>query len=371
MLDTPYYSVDLTVACDSFRQICADLRGCTVHYCLKANGELLLLKALAAQNAHFEVSSDGEFDLTMAAGIRPTAVICGVPVLAIPAIERLYSGGCRYFVFDSPATFRNLEDHAPTAAKVLRLNLSHVSPDAIEFGATTEEIHAWVDAKEIEPMKVAGLAFDLRRNVQAAPVLAALRLCEGLLPLFPNARLLNIGGNYRLSWEVGSSYYAELLRELDRIREERQLAIFVEIGRSVVKHAGSLFSRIILAKRRSGHVDVYLDAGVPSGVTHSPTFVRRANHGPKRPVTDQIECRFYGTTCCHTCLFTLTLPFQPSAGDVLELGGMGAYTICKRSAFHGWPLTPVHYHESGKMLTGHARSSDAQFDKGERTCTGS
>lgn len=371
MLDTPYYSVDLKVACDSFRQICADLRGCTVHYCLKANGESPLLKALAAQNAPFEVSSDGEFDMAIAAGVRPTAVICGVPVLTIPAIQRLYSGGCRYFVFDSPATFHNLEGHAPTAAKVLRLNLSHISPEAIEFGATTEEVHAWVDSKEIEPSKVTGLAFDLRRNVQATPVLEALRLCEHLLPLFPKANVLNIGGNYRLSWEVGSAYYAEVLQELDRIRRERQLAIYAEIGRSVVKHAGSLFCRVILTKRRPDHVDVYLDAGVPSGVTHSPTFVRLANDDPKQPVTDQIECRFFGTTCCHTCLFTLALPFQPSAGDVLELAGMGAYTICKRSAFHGWPLTPVYYHEPGKMLTDHTATSDAQFDEGERTCTGS
>jgi diaminopimelate decarboxylase len=223
------------------------------------------------------------------------------------------------------------------------LNVCHISQDAADFGATVAEVEEWVACGSLKKSGVGGLSFDLRQNTRAELVVAAIDLCERLLDVFPRVRTVNIGGNYRMSWEVGEGYYPAVRRRLASLRERWPVVLMAEVGRTIVKHAGRLYCRVVLLKPRDGYDAVYLDTGVPGGVTHGPTFVRLLGPGPSRGEAEKRCYRFYGTTCCNTCLFTADLDFRPKAEDVLELGGMGAYTVCKMSAFHGWPATPVVY----------------------------
>lgn len=346
MIDTPRYVFDLEVIRQSYWQISRDLDGCLVHYCLKANGEAAVVETLAAAGARFEVSSSAEFDTVVAAGADPATVLCGLPVKPVRMVSELYKRGCRYFVFDSLDEWRKLERNAPGAEKVLRLNVRHISQDAAAFGALPGEVEEWVASGSLEKSAVGGLAFDLRRNTRAELVVAALDLCERMLDVFPHVRSVNVGGNYRMSWEVEDGYYPAVRRRLDSLRMRWPVVLLAEVGRSVVKHAGRLYSRVVLVKSRDGYDEVYLDTGVPGGVTHGPTFIRLVDAEASRSGSDTRRCRFYGITCCHTCLFTADLDFRPRPEDVLELGGMGAYTVCKMSSFHGWRTTPVVYRSS-------------------------
>jgi ornithine decarboxylase len=347
MIDTPQYVFDAEVIRRSYQQICRDLDGCLIHYCLKANGEASVVQVLAAAGARFEVSSSGEFDTVVAAGVDPATVLCGLPVKPAKMVSELYERGCRYFVFDCPDEWRKLEQHAPEAIKALRLNVCHISADAADFGATAREVKEWVATGLLAKTAVSGLTFDLRRNTRAELVVAALDLCEQMLSVFPQVRSVNIGGNYRMSWEVEAEYYPTVRRRLASLRMRWPVVLLAEVGRSIVKHAGRLYSRVVLVKSRDTYDEVYLDIGVAGGVTHGPTFIRPLAPTASQSVSESWRrCQFYGNTCCHTCLFTAELNFRPRPGDVLELGGMGAYTVCKMSAFHGWPTTPIVYRSS-------------------------
>ncbi len=148
-----------------------------------------------------------------------------------------------------------------------------------------------------------------------------------------------------MSWEIGDGYYAGVKSALDRLQERWPILPIAEIGRSIVKHAGRLYCRVMLVKQREGHDEVFLDTGLPGGVSHGPTFVRLLSSQRGKTNCDERRYKFYGNTCCHTCLFTADLKFRPIQDDILELGGMGAYTVCKMSSFHGMAATPVVYRD--------------------------
>ncbi len=343
MNDTPHYIFDPRIATQAYRRISRDLEGCQVHYCLKANGDGVIVRSLAAAGARFEVSSRIEFETVIEAGIAPENILCGLPVKTVPLVRDLYDKGCRYFTFDTLDELRKLERYAPTADKALRLNVRHISPPSPDFGATEAEVEGWVRADVFDRRSVTGLAFDIRQNTQAHTVIDSLDLCERILKMFPDVKTVNIGGNYRMSWEVGDDYYPRVISRLNALRERWSVGIIAEVGRSVVKHAGRAYTRVALVKPRNGYNAVYLDVGLPGGITHSPTFIRLFQTCGFPRKAEQVPCKFFGDTCCNTCLFATDIDFQPCQGDVLELGGMGAYTVCKISRFHGATPPPIYY----------------------------
>lgn len=348
MDNTPFYVFDNLVACSAFRQMSLDLNECLVHYCLKANGEAPVVNSLATAGARFEISSIHEFRTVARTGIAPEGILCGLPVKPAEMIRTLYEFGCRYFVFDSIDEFRKLERCAPHSKKVLRVNVCHISPEATAFGATREEIEGWIRAGMLPTSSVAGLAFDLRRNTTASAVLKALDLCEDLLNHFSCATTINIGGNYRMSWETEPDYYPTIGPRLASLRSRWPVTLLAEVGRSIIKHAGRLYASVTQVRRQRDQRSVYLDAGLPAGITHGPTFTRVVCPRTSQRSQDRVPCHFYGNTCCHTLLFSADLNFDPQPGDVLEMGGMGAYSVCKISHFHGFAPPRILYRGAEK-----------------------
>ena len=366
MIDTPHYVFDPRMATQSYRQISRDLEGCRVHYCLKANGEEAMVRLLACVGARFEVSSRGEFDTVVNAGIPPDTILCGLPVKPVPLVRDLYDKGCRYFTFDTLEELHKLKQCAPAADKVLRLHVQHISPPSPDFGATEADVESWVRGDMLDQGSVNGLAFDLRQNTQAHTVVQALDLCERLLEQLSNVTTVNIGGNYRMSWEVAEDYYPRLRSRLLALRERWPVEIIAEVGRSVVKHAGRLYARVTSVKPRNGYYAVYLDVGLPGGVSHSPTFLRLVETRGDLRRAESVPCKFYGDTCCNTCLFTMDIDFHPCPDDMLELGGMGAYTVCKISRFHGAAPPLIYYRaEQGSSAEFNAAWPDCAVDPWE------
>lgn len=345
MIDTPFYRFDLQLVRSAYKQMRKDLGDCEVFYCLKANGETDIVRALSECGSPFEVSGVTEFSTVMSVGSKPESVLCGLPIKPDWMVRELYGKGCRYFVFDDIDEYRKLKLWAPDADKALRLSMDGITDSDGSFGADINKVLEWIDRAELTPADVTGLSLDVRKNVRANMVVEAIDRAESLIPLFPNLASLNLGGNFRMSWEVHESFYSFVCRRISAIRHKHSLKVVAEIGRSIVKHAGRLYCRVILVKKYENRLLVYLDAGIPTGVTHKPTFVRTIANLGNAIGGSGFECEFYGPTCCHSLLFREVLHNQPKEGDVLELGGMGAYTVCQRSAFHGIKPAPIVYRD--------------------------
>lgn len=346
MTQTPYYVFDHLAISEAFAGISRDLGGMPIYFCLKANGEQPIAETLQKAGALFEVSSQGEWETAVSVGAKPEDIICGVPVKPRSLIHSLYQAGCRYFVFDCLEEYAKLIDEAPEAEKILRLYIADISIDSIPFGAKEKEVCDWIQSGALDPQAVSGITFDTRKNKDIEVTLRALNYIERILGYWPGnkLKLVNIGGNYRSSPEIGTEYYRRLTQKIASLRNRFDLKFVCELGRSLVKYSGRLYTTVVLVKKNGTSFDVFIDASVPTGITHEPTEIRVIS-GTPHLAQDKIQCNFFGVTCCRTKLFQWNLEFIPSEGLVLEMLGMGAYTICKSSSFHGLARPSV-FHEN-------------------------
>jgi diaminopimelate decarboxylase len=235
-------------------------------------------------------------------------------------------------------------DHPNEVDRIAHLNLNcrilfRIRDAASTYGAGESDFRAWLAAGLLRPGTVHGIAFDVRPNrdhhrvTSLVAMSCSLAACLGLSECW----VLNAGGNYRLPDEVPSEYYREVNAAFRAAAVKHRVSLQVEIGRSVVKHAGTLVTEILDARPDGNAIGVWIDAGEQCGVSHGPTRI-----DPEGVTTAGcVNANFYGPTCSRKLLFSAQLDFQPRPGLRLRLRGMGSYTICMQSDFHSWERTPV------------------------------
>src|SRR5262245_32952465 len=74
---TPYLVVDVATAAAQYHRIASAFRGTQVHYAVKANPELPVLRALADAGSGFDVASRAEIDRCLAVGADPASLSYG------------------------------------------------------------------------------------------------------------------------------------------------------------------------------------------------------------------------------------------------------------------------------------------------------
>ena len=116
-----------------------------------------------------------------------------------------------------------------------------------------------------------------------------------------------------------------------------------EPGNTIVNECGVLLSTVVGVRERDGYFDIYMDAGKPTGLKTDhkrlPSYINVIN---KDRIGVPIKYRFIDLTCMHRPHFIYELPFMIEAGDILEFGGMGAYSVCLQSIFHLWSSPQIY-----------------------------
>lgn len=338
---TPTYYFSLNTIKDNYNELCQALSVCDkVFYALKANGEKTIIEFLQQQNIPFEISSLGEFN-TVHNLNQNSEFICSLPIKSSEMIQTLYENGCKYFVFDDWKEYQKLRELAPQALKIVRISITDISPTAIAYGMSEND---FLSKYKAEYNDIAGVTFYNSPNSSTQHILKILKRCAQVLHEIINSNLiLNIGGNYRFAEEVDDNFYIHLRQYLYELKEEfHNLTIYAEPGRTIVKSAGHIVSKVIFVQKHSETYDIFLDAGLPTGILYPPTRVSLLN--PARfPQTHNVECNFYGITCSKKLLFSKKLSYLPMENDLLVLEEMGTYSLCKANHFHGWDTPSIIY----------------------------
>ena len=297
-----------------------------------------ILNALNKINANFEIASIGELEKLIKLGVSSDRIICSLPIKTELTVEEMYKYGIRYFVFDSINEYEKLLKFAPKAKKILRVFLNDLFPDTIEFGMKYTDFLLHIKNQSVNLNYVDGVTFYLSDNKNIDKLCSTLQEVENFLLIIGKNKIVNIGGNYRLSEEVNQDFYNRLTLKLDYLREKYNAIIYAEPGRSVVKKAGSLVCKVIYVNKEKNYV--YIDAGVPTGISYKPSFITNLTN-----IDNEICCEysFFDTTCSHRKLFETELPFSVDINDVLEFSNFGSYSVCKASSFHGWNMPDVYY----------------------------
>lgn len=334
-ISTPYYEFSLETIKRNYEHMCHLLDGCDkVFYALKANGARPIIESMKDYNLFYEVCSEGEFETVRSTVGEHADIICSLPVKSEELILKLYNNGCRYFVFDSWEEYRKLKRIAPDALKILRIKITDLSVTAIAYGMSDEDFESGFNKTQQD---IVGVTFYNIPNTSKEQLTLVLNRCARILEqLSAKKKLLNIGGNYRFEQDLESGFYPQFQKNLLNLKSRfRDLMIYAELGRTIVKSAGRLVTKIAAVQKQGNIFEVFLDSGIPSGILYPPKGIALLNLN--RPLcVCAAKCRFYGITCSKKLLFEFELNFIPAEKDILILEEMGTYSLCKANHFHGW-----------------------------------
>lgn len=391
---TPLYVYDLARVRRAHRDLAAALpTGTVLHYSLKANPHPRLVGQLAALGCHAEVSSIGELDTAVAAGVAAGQQQMTGPGKTETTIAHALRLGVRRFSVDSPHDLARVGALA-AACGVSAECLLRVNPDqpvagmglamtgvATQFGADA----SWIASRPelfcgVPRAPLTGLHFYAGTNLIDEDALVrqfevSIRLAAQLSTVLPGITRVNLGGGFGTPYARAGRrpFFAELAGRLAGLLDEHLPGwhagaprIAFESGRYLVGDAGTLVARIVDVKTSKGRRFVVLDAGVHhlggmSGLRRLrplvPTIDMLAPATERPPET----CTVVGPLCTPLDTLARDVPLaDPRPGQLVSIPNVGAYGLtASLLAFLGHPA-PVEVVVDGGDLVNASRLSLAR-----------
>ncbi|MCS7069945.1 MAG: diaminopimelate decarboxylase, partial [Anaerolinea sp.] len=249
----------------------------SIHYSMKANGCMAVLRTVKQHGVGVDTVSMGEIFKALRAGFAPDAVVFAGVGKTVRELEYAVHNGIGWINIENEAEAERLES---TAARVgtrvrcaLRLNPGvtasthhHIATGhgGAKFGLSAASIHAILTHHERYPhLEFAGLhvhigsqLHDLDATRQA--VSAAVDLASS----YREITTLNLGGGFPVTYYTGEKFpaiadFAHALAPLIR-----GYHVMIEPGRAVVADAGVLLAQVEYCKRHGEYRFVVLDAGM-------------------------------------------------------------------------------------------------------------
>jgi len=354
---TPCLVIDVDVAVEQYRRIHRAFETARVHYAVKANPELPLLRRLSAAGCLFDVAGRHEIDLCLAAGADPGTLSYGHTIKKADDIAHAYAAGVRLFAFDSREELDKIAAHAPGSAVLCRLLASSKGalwPLSRKFGCVPEMAGDLMRRAAALGLDPAGVSFHVGSQqldpgrwepsiATAAELFADLR-ADGLAP-----RILNAGGGFPVDYRTPAAPIEAYAKAIDAAMTRNfgpdAPELMIEPGRYIAAPAGVLHAQVVLVSIKSYGDEprwVYLDVGRFGGLAETEDeaihyqLETGRDGGPAGPVI------LAGPTCDSVdILYQRTpyeLPLDLRAGDVVRILGTGAYTATYASVgFNGLP----------------------------------
>jgi diaminopimelate decarboxylase len=341
-----------------------------IHYALKANSTLDIVRLLKDMGSQADANSMGEVDIALRCGFHPSQIMFTGVGKGGDELARAIALGLKAINVESPGELDRLDrlarDQRAVARVALRVNPDidarshpHISTGlkTNKFGVPIESAAAiFREIRQRQGLEAVGVhchigsqitALDpLLRAASAAVDLAVSLRAEGV-PL----RHVDFGGGVGISYDgtpaIDSRAYGRGLVEIVR---PSGLQALVEPGRVLVGPAGTLVTRVVDVKHFDGaRRFVVLDAGMTE-------LMRPALYGAFHriePVTtregDPFVADIVGPVCESTDTFARDRELPPvEVGDLMVIRDVGAYGAAMGSTYLRRPLPPEILVEDGR-----------------------
>ena len=270
---TPFYLYDAEVIRGQYRAITQALASagleerCHVHYAVKANDRLGILRILAELGAGADLVSIGEHHKATRAGIAPqNQVFSGVGKSRGELTEALQNGIGQINVESLPEV-RMIGECAASLGVIARLAFrlnpdtragghANISTGAAEhkFGLSRTDAAAAIAEAHAHPnLEAVGLAVHIGSQItETAPFAAAFaRINEFLTEIAFDPEVLDLGGGFAIDYETGNPIFdlAAYARTVQAAFSARKAKLFFEPGRFLVAHSGILVFQTLLEKQ--------------------------------------------------------------------------------------------------------------------------
>lgn len=323
-----------------------------VLYAVKCNPEPAVLRALWKGGVrHFDVASAGEVRLVR--NLFPEAVLHFMhPIKTRAAIREAYSRHrVRDFVLDGHEELTKIveeTDGADDLALVVRIALPKGNAQydlSGKFGAGFAEVVSLLRAARPAARRL-GVSFHVGSQMldpgayERALDLAGRIIAEAGVAI----DIVDVGGGFPVSYPGVTppplrDFFTAIYDGFARLGLPETTRLWCEPGRALVAAGASLVVQV--QKRRDdvlyindGIYGSLSDAGVPGWIF--PARLIRPFDGS--PAAELAPFSFYGPTCDSADRMNgpFLLPADVAAGDWIELGQLGAYGSCLKTAFNGF-----------------------------------
>ena len=255
----------------------------TIHYALKANSTLAIVRLLGALGSHLDANSGGEIELALRAGFTPGQIVFTGVGKTPEELDRAVALGVKAINVESAGELDRLArvaaDRGTRARVALRVNPDidsrthpHISTGLKidKFGVPIEQALAiYREMASRASLHLAGIhvhlgsqivTLDPLRRAAEAVVALARELCDAGIRI----EYLDLGGGLGISYDgepvPDSSAYAQTLLPIVR---DSGLSVVLEPGRLIVGAAGTLVTRVVDVKQfPGGRRFVVLDGGM-------------------------------------------------------------------------------------------------------------
>jgi diaminopimelate decarboxylase len=332
---TPLYVTDLDVASAAAHAWRDALPGALVAYAVKANPDPALLRRLADEGFGFEVVGPVELALAVRAGGSPDRIVVnGVGQTDVDLAAALASGALmnaeslgaldallaaggpgRIGLRVNPALEATTHPHLATGAA------------AAKFGIALDELPVALERLRSAGMRAASIGAHIGSDIVDPAPFGSLAMLMGRLADEAEAERIDLGGGFAGSPRAWALAVRPHLADTGRL--------IVEPGRSVVRDAGWLLTRVIRVQARG---QLVADAGMTEllrpmlyGAEHPVTVLTA---GADLPPNDR-GWTLSGPICEAGDVLVRTLEEASGEGALLAIGEAGAYGAAMASTYNG------------------------------------
>jgi diaminopimelate decarboxylase len=332
-----------------------------LHYAIKANATLAVVRQMRAEVAHADANSGGEIDVALRAGFAPDQIVFTGVGKTHDELVRAVTLGLKAINAESPGEMERVDAiaraHLATARVAVRVNPDvdagshpHISTGSRinKFGMTPAQAHAMaLSMAAREHLRVVGLHMHvgsqvtdtepLRRGAAAIADLAQALAADGV-----KLEHLDVGGGLGIPYQPGQvvptvdEYAAAVLP----VVRPTGLRLILEPGRWITAPAGVLLTRVVdLKSVMDAGSFVIVDAGMTDllrpalyGSWHTIEAVEPRDGPP-------IACDVVGPVCESSDTLGKHRQLPPvEVGDVLAIRDTGAYGSVMASNYNKRPF---------------------------------
>lgn len=354
---TPVYVYSLRRILHNYHAIQAAFRPAQphIHFSMKANGTLAIIRALAAAGAGVDTVSGGEIYKAIVAGVDPVMIVFAGVGKTTAEIRYALDVGVGWFNVENVQEVHLIQQIAASLGRsevhvALRYNpdvTANTHPfiatghGAAKFGLTAEAIRHLLDRQTDFPaLQMCGLHLHIGSNLKDTQATAqAVQQALDLIRPYPNITTLNLGGGMPTAYRPDEPLpsFADFAQAILPLIEGYQLLL--EPGRAVVADAGVLITKVLYTKYQGGQRMAIIDASMTELIRpmlyqahHEIVPVQIEAKAPRFPI------QVHGPVCETTDVMGRDVPLPAlEPDDLLAIMTVGAYGSVMSSNYNARP----------------------------------
>ena len=329
-----------------------------IHYSLKANANLALVRLLVQTGAGLDAVSGGEIFRALKAGVSPEQVVFAGVGKTHQELSYALEVGVGWLNVESGQELARIAEIARTMGKCPRVAL-RINPNvqadthhyiatghsAAKFGIPLGEAARLLSEYATSPfLAIKGLHVHI--GSQLGSVDRTLEAVNAVLPLFdanPQLTSLNLGGGFPVSY-MGEAVPSveDFAAAVTTCLKGRALQLLLEPGRYIVADAGILLVEVQYTKASPEGTIIVTDGGMTE-------LIRPALYGavhavlPIREPTNQslVKSHVVGPICESADVLRADVMLPPlEPGALLAISHVGAYGAVMGSTYNARPRPP-------------------------------